>query len=664
MRPTFSLFIILVILLSSCTTPAVIPPTPTEQPTLVSTVTQPAPTAAPSPRPPSATPRPQAQVNQVTDLYLGPGNAGYPVLASLKPGDHVDPLGAFGDFVQVEFNGQQGFAWQGALDTSAFTLPALSVDQVPWQDLTGVDNLLEYGMSFDSEHSALIGNATENWHNYFFSAIDLERPFRLRTQITVLGKPYGAVSLFDRSETYNVWRGHIREVDIASDNGNLVLKFKDGTTENDVQEELPLAVPGFMPFTLQFLDPQGKQMVFLDGDGRQIFGMDLTRDPALKLPDGLFPEKKLYLSSLIAPGTQVKFNQFYFEQAPDGLWVAPPAVPSLRELAHARGISTEAGTTYFEFKNPKAMQILKDNFDLVPLGSFMNQDTWLAPDVYYFDELDYEVDYFLQHGFKIRGLNIMYGSTNSLPQWLLDSHYSRTELIEMTHKYVQAMVTHFKGRVSEWIVANEAASGWVENSQPPDFWRTRIGPDYIEMAFRWTREADPDAVLIFNDDGNDWPKTPNSRRIIAKMLSIVKDLKARGVPIDVVGMQTHLFMPWSDEPAPVKEEVIKTMRQFGDLGVKVYITEMDANLMRARGEQEERYAFQAEVYKTMVSACVESGVCTSFGTGVSDVYTWIDCSADWCKQPHPDPDPLLFDKNYQPKPAYFAVCEALGEETR
>jgi endo-1,4-beta-xylanase len=105
--------------------------------------------------------------------------------------------------------------------------------------------------------------------------------------------------------------------------------------------------------------------------------------------------------------------------------------------------------------------------------------------------------------------------------------------------------------------------------------------------------------------------------------------------------------------------VIKTMQKFGALGVDVYITEMDVDLHTINGTQEERWMYQAEVYRDMMLACLESSVCKGFATwGTSDVTSWITCKYDWCIK-HPDGDPLLFDRDFNPKPAYFALQEAL-----
>ena len=110
------------------------------------------------------------------------------------------------------------------------------------------------------------------------------------------------------------------------------------------------------------------------------------------------------------------------------------------------------------------------------------------------------------------------------------------------------------------------------------------------------------------------------------MYDTVKTLKEKGVPIDVVGMQMHLLL---EVPVPPKkEDVIATMKKFADLGVKIYITELDVDL---QNQLDQRLQFQANLYKDMMDACQEFGVCESFTTwGISNSTSWLTCNYSWC----------------------------------
>jgi endo-1,4-beta-xylanase len=144
------------------------------------------------------------------------------------------------------------------------------------------------------------------------------------------------------------------------------------------------------------------------------------------------------------------------------------------------------------------------------------------------------------------------------------------------------------------------------------------------------------------------------------MYATVKQLKSQGVPIDVVGMQMHLLQPWEAHVPPKKADVIATMQKFAALGVHIYITEFDVDLMQLSGTQAEKLGREAQIYGDMMQACLESGVCDSFSTwGISDSTSWITCNYDGCVEKNPAAAPLMFDVDFNPKPAYFAVRDAL-----
>jgi len=196
-----------------------------------------------------------------------------------------------------------------------------------------------------------------------------------------------------------------------------------------------------------------------------------------------------------------------------------------------------------------------------------------------------------------------------------------------------------------------------------DFWYKKIGPDYVEPAFRLAREADPNAILILNDDHNEGRQTQGNIKITDAMYEFVKKLKNSGVPIDAVGMQMHLLGPFAYEKrrAPKKEKVIANMKRFAELGIDIYVTEFDVNLTDIPGTQSEKWAFQAKVYGDMLQACLEVPACKSFSVfGISDCFSWYNV-CDGCLN-LPNAEPLPFDRNFNPKLAYYAMHDVLAEK--
>jgi endo-1,4-beta-xylanase len=203
-------------------------------------------------------------------------------------------------------------------------------------------------------------------------------------------------------------------------------------------------------------------------------------------------------------------------------------------------------------------------------------------------------------------------------------------------------VGHFKGRVKQWDVVNEAirddGTGLRDN-----LWLRGIGPEYIPLAFQFAREADPDARLYLNDYLNE-TITPKSNYFFG--YAYIQ--RAFGMPIGGLGVQMHRFLllPWT------QAEVEANLRRMGDAGFQVWITEMDVAILLPTDEA--KLAEQAGVYGDVFRACLAVRRCRGITTwGFTDRSSWI---------PGEFPgfgDALPFDATLQPKPAYHAIVTAL-----
>jgi len=211
-------------------------------------------------------------------------------------------------------------------------------------------------------------------------------------------------------------------------------------------------------------------------------------------------------------------------------------------------------------------------------------------------------------------------------------------------------MTQFKGKVTIWPVMNEYhPARWGRL----DILRDIIGDeDLIDIAFQTARESDPSAILIYNDTNNhildesviDGSVTSNTKKIVER-------LKLKGL-IDGVGLHMHL----DGANPPSKQAVIQAMRSYG---LPVYVTEFDVNMKDVPGSNEERFAKQARVYQEMIGACLESGVCKTFIQFTpGDQYSWIEHDKSYSGYSL-NADATAFDDNLQPKPAYFAMLQAL-----
>jgi endo-1,4-beta-xylanase len=251
-----------------------------------------------------------------------------------------------------------------------------------------------------------------------------------------------------------------------------------------------------------------------------------------------------------------------------------------------------------------------------------------------FTEADQMVDWARKNGKRVRGHTLIWSTQN--PAWIENLSLSRDALLLVMKNHITKTMQHFTGRIREWDVVNEAidANGnWTDN-----IWYRVIGPDYVELAFRYAHEADPGASLYYNEQGLDIPDSPRSRAVV----SMLRGLLARGVPINGVGMQSHV----STQFHASQDQVSQLMKTLAQLGLDVAITEMDVKT-DAPGTLGQQLEGQRAVYGDYARACRLERRCTSFTTwGVSDTYSWY-ARPEWA--------PLLFDGAFNPKPAFYTV---------
>jgi len=653
-------FILLVVLFLNACAPA---PTPTVTPSIAPTPTlTPVPTSTP-------TPRPSVTLKEDASLYSGPGNEGYDSVAQLKAGSVLYPLGAYIDFIKIEtvVNGktQTGFVAKRFLNTSISQVAELNESQVPWLPLSILHNFVSGQTSFNNKEIK-VENNTDGYYDIGAqptSPIILDSPIMLTVKMQVRNTTFGSVKLYGiPSFPEKKWWEGIRRMDVAISSGSLVLGLRDGTTEG-YKTSIKLPLNADQQISIIFKDAQGKTFTVLDQDQREVKVVDVTAISSLQMQNGLFPDKKMYLGASSSPKSTLTLNSISLQKPPIGKFTSnAEKKPRLRELADKNGITIGTEFSIWNMQKQSYWDIMTTDYNVAALSEFScYKDFWQGRGNYNFEPLDRIVDFAIQQGLKVRASHLIWGAYENcpFPDWLLKDNFTRDEYLKILEEYIKAVVTHFKGRVTEWSIANEATNRSFCNGGC-DFWADRIGPDYIEKSFRWAREADPNGILIFNEDNNDSPRDTNTQRTINKMYFTVKTLKDKGVPIDVVGMQMHILLPWNSQIRPRKEDVIKTMKMFADLGVSIYITEFDVNLQAIGGSQKDKWEYEASIYRDMLESCLESKVCKSFTTwGVSDSTSWITCTSPGCVN-LPNADPLMFDKDFQPKPAYYAVRDVLA----
>jgi endo-1,4-beta-xylanase len=648
-RRAGSILAALVLLAAACS------PSPTPVPTAESSPSaQPTPIASPT--------TPTVALSIAGELYAGPGNSGFSTLASLAAGTRVQPVATYVDFAQVEATvGDKtltGFVRRSSLASIPAGTPELTEGQVP------LEPLIDPGCGdAQAAHSGLyLDNTKDSVADETYTLATLDSALRVRvTGMTVSGYG-GAIKLQNPPTISDPWYKGLHRMDIGSyGDGSYELQIWDGRSD----QFHALTVPGVSITDLievVFGEPEGRTFQVLDAGGHSLMSMDLTKSTELALPDGLFPDRRMAIGTVMMGRSSLRVGMAV-GLTPGGQWRDNvPADPGLAQLAAAHGMTI--GTEYVdrEYYDARHCRALMRDYDLVFVGAVGDVSNWLGPDNYDFGPGDAQVDRAIAEGLRIRA-DVLFGDPPSgIPDWLKNGRYRADQIATMVEHYVKALVGHFRGRVKEWIIANEVVTRnfWWTGV---DWYYTRLGLSYVEDAFRWAHEADPDAVLILNDNNNEAPRDKMTRAVIAAEYDIVKNLVKKGVPIGGVGMQMHLlFGRWNSTLVPKRADMTATMRKFGDLGVKIYVTELDIDLTRRAG-QADRFTFQADLYRDVVAACLDSGFCADITTwGISDANSWLmkPCSPSPACINEPNADPLPFDTDYNPKPAYWAVREALA----
>jgi endo-1,4-beta-xylanase len=230
----------------------------------------------------------------------------------------------------------------------------------------------------------------------------------------------------------------------------------------------------------------------------------------------------------------------------------------------------------------------------------------------------------VQNGKQMRGHTLAWHSQQ--PGWM--QSLSGSTLRQAMVGHINGVLAHYKGKIPQWDVVNEAFQDGSSGARR-DSNLQRTGNDWIEVAFRTARAADPAAKLCYNDynvENWTWAKTQ-------AMYAMVKDFKQRGVPIDCVGFQSHF-----NNDSPYNSNFRTTLQSFAALGVDVAVTELDIQ------------GASPTTYANVTKDCLAVARCLGITVwGVRDTDSW-----------RPEHSPLLFNGDGSKKPAYTAVLDALN----
>ena len=237
-------------------------------------------------------------------------------------------------------------------------------------------------------------------------------------------------------------------------------------------------------------------------------------------------------------------------------------------------------------------------------------------------------------------------------------HASREELLERMREHIHTVVGRYKGKIKTWDVVNEAISDGGPDVLRKTAWSEIIGPDFIAKAFEYAHEADPDAILRYNDYGLE---NPEKRK---KLISLIKSLQELKVPVTAIGTQTHV-----SASSPSIEEMDRTITEIAALGLPIHVTELDVNSAE-RGQRNTGadIAQNAEATQGGLIAAADQRAAEQWANlfrvflkhknSVKMVTIWgVNDAVSW----RANGKPLLFDGDDKPKPAFDAVIRVAEE---
>ena len=293
-------------------------------------------------------------------------------------------------------------------------------------------------------------------------------------------------------------------------------------------------------------------------------------------------------------------------------------------------------------------------------------------DKYNFDPADHYVEFGQQNHMFIVGHTLVWH--NQTPKWVFQDDtgnpVDRNTLLKRMHDHISTVVGRYKGKIDGWDVVNEALNEDGTLRESP--WEKIIGDDYILKAYQFAHEADPKAELYYNEYSIE--NAPKRKGAIA----LIKKLQTAGIPIAGVGLQGHYKMDW-----PTPAVLDETIKAFAGIGVKVNVTELDMDVLPAAtrsqaAEVSMNVALRAELnpytngLPDLVQQALAKRYAELFAVFVKNsklmdrVTFWCVTDADSWLNNWPVKGrtayPLLFDRNYQPKPAFDAVIRTASPE--
>ncbi|MDF5716526.1 MAG: endo-1,4-beta-xylanase [Rhizonema sp. NSF051] len=326
----------------------------------------------------------------------------------------------------------------------------------------------------------------------------------------------------------------------------------------------------------------------------------------------------------------------------------------LRKRAAAKGLIYGAASMQDYLVSDKNLEAsLKSECNiLVPENELKWEFLRPAPNRFDFTKGDWLAQFAISNGMLFRGHTLVWHQQQ--PQWFKEV-VNRQNAEKFLVEHITTVTKHYAGQMHSWDVVNEAIEpndgqkgGWRRSP-----WFEFLGSDYIELAYRVAAQADPKAMLVYNENDleYDTPKHEAKRTIVLKLL---ERLKSRGTPIHALGIQSHLM---GDETHFNPKKLRSFLSDVASLGLKILVTELDVIDQKLPSSTYDRDRIVAARYEDYLSVVLdERAVIAVLTWGLSDRRTWLSMFTPRSDKTPVRPLPL--DSNLQRKVAWNAIARA------
>jgi len=332
--------------------------------------------------------------------------------------------------------------------------------------------------------------------------------------------------------------------------------------------------------------------------------------------------------------------------------LAEGSTDSLKAHAANKGILYGAATTDGTLRSDAGFaEALKQQCSLLVAE---NDLTWAkvhpAPDKYNFGPADDLLRFALDSAMKFRGTALVWHG--QLPSWV-SSTATAANAKQLLTQHIQTVVGHYAGKMQSWDVVNEIVATWdkrpdgLRNSP----WLQLLGPDYPAIAFQAARQADPKALLVWNQNHLEYESDAASRTAVLKLL---ESMLRKNVPVQALGIQSHLAANKFQFNA---RNMSNFLSEVSGMGLKILITELDVTDKYVQGPQKVVDQAVADEFSRYLAPVLDNtSVIAVLTWGLSDKYSWLQSFA-----PRDDKQPvrgLPLDADMKPTPAFYAIANA------